>query len=94
MKLPHTLKPLDASQVDLVLEMLDTRTLAPKETAARFYQLCSSKAFSAAQQDAIELLFELEDDELAAALMAFADEEARDLVREQLAYEALGFVAA
>lgn len=80
--------PFDASQISLVLELLDMRALAPKETAARFFQLGNDAVFSAGQQEAVEWLFELEDDQIADVLMNFADDEARDLVREQLAHEA------
>ena len=80
--------PFDASQISLVLELLDMRTLAPKETAARFFQLGNEAVFSAGQQEAVEWLFELEDDQIAEVLMDFADDEARDIVREQFAHEA------
>jgi hypothetical protein len=85
---PSHPSPLDASQVGLVLEMLDTRMLAPKETAARFFQLRDAAVFSAEQQEAVEFLFELDDAQIAEVLMTFADDEARDIVREQLAHEA------
>ena len=39
--------PFDASQISLVLELLDMRTLAPKETAARFFRLGDEAVFSA-----------------------------------------------
>jgi hypothetical protein len=95
MKAPAHPMPLNTTQIRLVLELLDTRLLAPKETAARFYQLSQANAFSEGQQEAVELLFELDDDEIAEALLAFADDEARDLVRAQLPHEAhLSFVAA
>lgn len=80
--------PFDASQIHLVLELLDMRTLAPKETAARFFQLGNEAVFSAGQQEAVEWLFELEDDQIADVLMEFADDEARDIVRDQLVHEA------
>jgi len=95
MKLAATPLPLDASQIGLVLELLEMRALAPQDTAAKFHQLGKSRVFSAAQRDAIELLFELDDDQLANALMRFADDDARDLVRAQLPLEArLSFIAA
>jgi len=80
--------PLDASQVSLVLELLDMRRLAPKETAARFFQLGHQSGFSIEQRDAVEWLFELDESQVAGMLMNFADDEARAVVREQLAYEA------
>lgn len=80
--------PLDASQVGLVLEMLDMRLLAPKETAARFFQLRDAAVFSAEQQDVVEFLFELDDAQIADVLMTFSDDDARHIVREQLAHEA------
>lgn len=87
--------PFDASQISLVLELLDMRTVAPKETAARFFQLGNDAVFSAGQQEAVEWLFELEDEQIADVLMDFADDEARDIVREQLAHEArLDYVTA
>ena len=80
--------PLDASQVSLVLELLDMRRLAPKETAARFFQLGHRSGFSIEQRDVVEWLFELDESQVAGMLMNFADDEARAVVREQLAYEA------
>lgn len=95
MKRPSTPLPLDASQIRLVLDLLEMRALAPQDTAARFHQLSQSRVFSAAQRDAIELLFELDDDQVANALLRFADDDARELVRAQLPHEArLSFVAA
>ena len=95
MKRPAIPLPLDVSQIALVLELLDLRLLAPQETAARFNRLSRSATFTQGQQEAIQLLFELDDHEIARALLAFADDEGRDLVREQLAHEArLSFVAA
>ncbi|HEY2257382.1 MAG TPA: hypothetical protein VGI11_17240 [Variovorax sp.] len=89
-------EPLNASQVKLVVELLELRQLAPKETAAKFYRLVQVGVFSKPQQDAIELLFALDDDQIPDALFDFADEdEARDVVRDGLAHEAkLSFVAA
>ena len=88
--------PLDALQTSLVLELIEMRVLAPQDTAAKFRQLSRSKGFSAGQKQAIELLFELDDEQqIANALMRLADDEARDLVRAQLAHEArMSFVAA
>ncbi len=95
MKLAATPLPLDASQIGRVLELLEMRELAPEDTAAKLHKLCKSRVFSAAQRHAIELLFELDDGQVANALMRFADDEARDLVRAQLPHEArLSFVAA
>lgn len=96
MKRPATPLPLDAAQINLVLELLEMRVLAPQDTAAQFRQLTRSRAFSAVQKHAIELLFELDDEQqIANALMRLADDDARDLVRAQLALEArLSFVAA
>jgi hypothetical protein len=95
MKTSAAPKPLDASQIRLVLELLELRQLAPKETAAKFDRLVQLGTFSEAQQEAIELLFALEEDEIPDALLEFGDDEARDIVREGLAHEArLIFVAA
>ncbi|HET7835806.1 hypothetical protein QTI33_00330 [Variovorax sp. J22P271] len=88
-------KPLTPSQIKLVLELLELRQLAPKETAAKFDRLAQGKTFSEAQQEAIEILFALEEDEIPDALFDFADDEARDIVRDGLAHEArLTFVRA
>ncbi|MDM0076005.1 hypothetical protein QTH90_16490 [Variovorax sp. J2P1-59] len=88
-------KPLTPSQIKLVLELLELSPLAPKETAARFNRLTQVGAFSEAQQDAIEILFALDEDEIPDALFEFADDDARDIVRDGLAHEAhLRFVAA
>jgi hypothetical protein len=89
-------EPLNASQIRLVLELLELRQLAPKETAANFYRLGQVGVFSKPQQDAIEVLFSLDDDQIPDALFDFTDEEeARDLVRDELAHEAkLSFVGA
>ena len=90
-----TPKPLTPSQIKLVLELLELRQLAPKETAAKFDRLTQVKTFSEAQQDAIEILFALEEDEIPDALFDFADDEARAIVRDGLAHEArLTFVRA
>jgi hypothetical protein len=87
--------PLTPLQIKLVLELLDQRQLAPQETAAKFNRLTQLGTFSEAQQEAIEILFALEEDEIADALFEFADDEARDIVRDQLAHEArLSFVRA
>jgi hypothetical protein len=87
--------PLTPSQMQHVLELLDMRLLAPQETAARFNSLAQAGTFSDAQQEAIELLFALEEDEIGNALMDFADEEAREIVRDNVAHEArMSFVAA
>jgi hypothetical protein len=87
--------PLTPSQIQHVLELLDMRLLAPQETAARFNSLSQAGTFSDAQQEAIELLFALDEDEIGNALMDFADEEAREIVRDNVAHEArMSFVAA
>ncbi|MDM0018254.1 hypothetical protein [Variovorax saccharolyticus] len=88
-------KPLTPSQIKLVLELLELRQLAPKETAAKFNQLTQVSTFSEAQQEAIEILFALEEREIPDALFEFADDDARGLVRDTLPHEArLTFVAA
>ena len=88
-------KPLTPSQIELVLELLELRHMAPKETAAKFNRLAEVGTFSEAQQEAIEILFALEEDEIPDALFDFADDEARDIVRDGLAHEArLSFVRA
>ncbi|MDR6859980.1 hypothetical protein [Variovorax guangxiensis] len=88
-------QPLTPSQIELVLELLELCQLAPKETAARFNQLIQAGTFSEAQQDAIEILFSLEEDDIPDALLDFADDDARPIVRDGLAHEArLSFVAA
>lgn len=88
-------QPLTPSQIKLVLELLELRHLAPKETAARFDQLTRVRTFSEAQQDAIEILFGLEETEIPDALFDFADDDARDLVRDSLPHEArLSYVRA
>lgn len=88
-------KPLTPSQIKLVLELLELRQLAPKETAAKFDRLTQVKTFSQAQQDAIEILFALEEDQIPDALFDFADDDARDIVRDRLPHEArLTYVAA
>lgn len=81
-------KPLTPKQIKLVLELLELRLLAPIETAARFERLTRARTFSAAQQEAIEVLFALEEDEIPDALFDFADDDARDIVREGLPHEA------
>jgi hypothetical protein len=69
--------------------------IAPQETALRFRRLSKSETFTRGQLAAIELLFELDDHQIANMLLVFADDDARDLVRELLAHEAqLSFVAA
>jgi hypothetical protein len=88
MKFLTKIAPLNVSQIHLVLELLDMHMLAPQETAQRFYQASRSATFSQAQLDAVELLFELDDDQVANALLTFADDDACDLVREQVAHEA------
>ncbi|MBT2320842.1 hypothetical protein J7E62_00535 [Variovorax paradoxus] len=86
-------QPLGSSQIKLVLELLELRVLAPKETAAKFNRLVQAGTFSEAQQVAIELLFALEEDEIPDALLEFADDDARDIVRDGFAHEArLSFV--
>lgn len=88
-------QPLTPSQIALVLELLELHQLAPKETAAKFDSLTQVGAFSEAQQDAIEMLFALDDGQIPDALFDFADDEARNVVRERLPHEAhLSFVAA
>jgi len=95
MKTPVAPKPLTPSQIKLVLELLELCSLAPRETAAKFDRLTQVGAFSEAQQDAIEILFALDEDEIPDALFEFVDDEARDIVRDGLAHEArLHFVAA
>jgi hypothetical protein len=80
--------PLTPSQIECVIDLLECRELAPKETALKFNQLARAGAFSEAQQEAIEILFALEEDEIPDALLEFADDDARDLVRHGLAHEA------
>lgn len=80
--------PLTPDQIRLVLEMIDLRQLAPKDVAARFNRLIDAGTFSSSQRDAIEILFTLEEDEIADALFDFADDEARAIVREELPHEA------
>ncbi|CAN7690763.1 hypothetical protein LJR290_005605 [Variovorax sp. LjRoot290] len=88
-------KPLTPSQMTLVLELLELRQLAPQETAAKFNRLTQVGTFSEAQQEAIEILFALDEDEIPDALFQFADDDARDIVRDELAHEArLTFVTA
>ncbi|MDM0105404.1 hypothetical protein QTH97_10705 [Variovorax sp. J22R24] len=88
-------KPLTPSQIKLVLELLELSPLAPKETAAKFNRLTEVGVFSEAQQDAIEILLALDEAEIPDALFEFADDDARDIVRDGLAHEAhLRFVAA
>lgn len=88
-------KPLTPSQIELVLELLEMQQLAPKETAAKFSRLTQVGTFSEAQQEAIEILFALEEDRIPDALFEFADDDARNLVRDGLAHEArLSFVGA
>jgi hypothetical protein len=88
-------QPLTPSQIELVLELLELRQLAPKETAAKFNESVKAGTFSEAQQDAIEILFGLEEDEIPDALFDFVDDEARPIVRDALAHEArLSFVGA
>jgi len=95
MKTPVAPKPLTPSQIKLVLELLELCPLAPKETAAKFDRLTQVGAFSEAQQEAIEILFALDEEEIPDALFEFADDDARDIVRDGLAHEAhLRFVAA
>jgi hypothetical protein len=81
-------EPLTPSQIELVLEMLELRQLAPQETAAKFNRLTQVGTFSEAQQEAVEILFALDEDEIADALFEFADDDARNLVRDGLAHEA------
>jgi hypothetical protein len=88
-------QPLTPSQIELVLDLLELRQQAPKETAARFNQLIQAGTFSEAQQEAIEILFSLEEDEIPDALFDFVDDDARPIVRDAMAHEArLSFVAA
>lgn len=88
-------KPLTPSQIKLVLELLELRQPAPQETADRFNRLSQVGVFSEAQQEAIEILFALEEDEIPDALFEFADDDARHIVRDGLAHEArLSFVRA
>ncbi|MBT2300666.1 hypothetical protein J7E70_09335 [Variovorax paradoxus] len=81
-------EPLTPSQIELVLELLELRQLAPRETAAKFNRLTQVGAFSEAQQEAIEILFALDEDEIPDALFEFADDDGRNLVRDGLAHEA------
>ena len=88
-------QPLTPSQIRHVLELLDMRLLAPQETAATFDRLSQAGTFSEAQQEAFELLFALEEDEIGDALMDFADDEARDIVRDNTVHEArLSYIGA
>lgn len=88
-------QPLTPSQIRHVLELLDMRLLAPQETAATFNRLSQAGTFSEAQQEAIELLFALDEEEIGDALMDFADDEARDIVRDNVVHEArLSFIGA
>lgn len=88
-------KPLTPSQIKLVLELLELHQLAPKETAAKFNHLTEASTFSKEQQEAIEILFALEEREIPDALFDFADDDARDIVRDGLPHEArLTYVAA
>lgn len=86
--------PLDSEQVRTVLDLLDLHLLAPQETAATFDRLGQSGEFSEGQLEAVQLLFELDEHQVGDALMTLADDEAHDLVREQMTLEARGFVAA
>ena len=88
-------QPLTPSQIELVLDLLELRQLAPKETAARFNQLILAGTFSEAQQAAIEILVSLGEDEIPDGLFDFVDDDARPIVRDAMAHEArLSFVAA
>ncbi len=88
-------RPLNPSQIRLVLELLELRHLAPQETAAKFNRLTQVGTFSEAQQEAIEILFALDEEEIPDALFDFADDDARDVVRDELVHEArLSFVRA
>ncbi|CAN7750054.1 hypothetical protein LJR290_006723 [Variovorax sp. LjRoot290] len=88
-------EPLTPSQIELVLELLELRQLAPQETAAKFNRLTQVGTFSEAQQGAIEILFALEEDDIPDALFEFADDDARNIVRDGLAHEVrLTFVGA
>lgn len=87
--------PLTPAQIKFVLELLEMRQLAPKETAAMFNRSTQVGTFSEAQQEALEILFSLEEDEIPDALFDFADDDARDIVRDGLVHEArLSFVRA
>jgi hypothetical protein len=87
--------PLTPSQIKFVLELLELHRLAPKETAAMFDRSTQAGTFSEAQQEAIEILFALDEDEIPDALFEFADDDARDIVRDGLVHEArLSFVSA
>ena len=88
-------EPLTPAQIELVLELLELRQLAPKETAARFDQLVQAGIFSESQQEAIEILFALEEDKIPDALFEFVDDDARPIIRDAMAHEArLSFVEA
>jgi hypothetical protein len=92
---PAAPQPLTPSQIKLVLELLELHELAPKETAAKFDRLTQVGTFTETQQEAIEILFSLEERQIPDALFDFADDDARDLVRDGLPHEArLSFVAA
>ncbi len=80
--------PLTPAQIQCVIDLLECRELAPKETAVKFYELAKAGFFTEAQQEALEMLFALDDDEIPDALLEFADEDARDIVRHGLAHEA------
>ena len=80
-------QPLTPSQIELVLELLELRQLAPIETAARFERLAQSGTFSEPQQEAIEILFSMEEHEIPDALFECVDDEARELVRGELTHE-------
>jgi hypothetical protein len=87
--------PLTPSQIKLVIELLELRQFAPRETAAKFNRLAQVGTFSELQQEAIEILFSMEEDEIPDALYEFVDDEARDFVRNEFAHEArLRFVSA
>ncbi|WP_213957603.1 hypothetical protein [Variovorax sp. dw_954] len=88
-------KPLTPSQVKHVLELLDLCELAPIAAADKFQRLARTGTFSVAQQEAIEILLSLEQDAIPDALFECVDDDARELVRDELPHRAqLRFVRA
>ncbi|WP_256354470.1 MULTISPECIES: hypothetical protein [unclassified Variovorax] len=79
-------KPLTPSQVKHVLELLDLCELVPIAAADKFQHRTGT--FSVAQQEAIEILFSLEQDEIPDALFECVDDDARELVRDELPHMA------
>jgi len=88
-------RPLNTEQIRIVIELLELRLQAPKEAAARYNAQVKAGVFSESQQEAIELLFALDEHDIPDALLDFADDEARDFVRDELVHEArMSFEAA